>query len=150
MPADSAATSIMVRRAHAGDVTSVWPLVQELAASFTPEPVAFRAAFTELVARDDTLLGVATVTDDVVGYVLASRHTTLFANGPVAWVEELVVHPDGRRQGVGRALMRAAEQWAQDGDSVYLALATRRASDFYDALGYERSATFYRALLPRA
>jgi hypothetical protein len=40
--------------------------------------------------------------------------------------------------------MRGAESWAADHDAAYVALATRRADDFYATLGYTPSATFFR------
>ena len=53
---------------------------------------------------------VATIDDDVVGYILVSVHATLYANGPVVWIEELMVRDTDRHRGVGRNLVRAAER----------------------------------------
>ena len=47
-----------------------------------------------------------------LGYVAASVHPTLYANGPVTWIEELMVAEDARGRGVGRALVTAVERWA--------------------------------------
>lgn len=136
-----------VRRAEPDDADAVWPLTQLLATSFTPDHERFAVGFTDLVSREDTYLGVAEVSGQVVGYVVASRHSTLFANGAVGWVEELLVAPHVRRHGVGTALMSAVESWAATLDVAYVSLATRRADAFYTALGYEPSATFYRKVL---
>jgi hypothetical protein len=38
-----------------------------------------------------------------IGYVLGSRHLTFYANGPVGWVEEIVVRRQDRGHGIGRA-----------------------------------------------
>lgn len=72
---------------------------------------------------------------------------TFFANARVAWVEEVMVTEAARRRAVGTALMAQAEGWAREQDAAYISLATRRAANFYDALGYEDSATFFRKLL---
>ena len=41
--------------------------------------------------------------------------------------------------------MAAAEQWARERDDIaYMALTTRRAGDFYRAVGYEDSATYFK------
>ena len=139
---------IHVRPARLDDRDLIWPLTQQFATSFDPERSAFDSAFATLVGRTDTFMAVAEVpTAGIAGYTLASSHLTLFANGPVAWVEELMVSPDWRRGGVGASLMRAAEQWAQEQGAAYLALATRRAADFYEAIGYSESATFFRKAL---
>ena len=55
-----------------------------------------------------------------------------------------------RRSGIGRALMAEAERWAADVSAAYIALATRRAEEFYVILGYERSAAFLRKTLALA
>ena len=54
-----------------------------------------------------------------------------------------------RRQGIGRRLMEAFEAWALAREAKIIALATRRAADFYEALGYEESAAYFRKRLPR-
>lgn len=66
----------------------------------------------------------------------------------MVWVEELMVREDHRGQGVGRALMQAAEDWAAAHGATLVALATRRAAVFYEALGYRPSATYFSKLLP--
>jgi hypothetical protein len=43
--------------------------------------------------------------------------------------------------------MREFEEWARSRGSRLVALATRRATDFYLSLGYEESATYVRKLL---
>jgi GNAT superfamily N-acetyltransferase len=59
-------------------------------------------------------------------------------------VEEIIVHPDHRRKGVGKALMQSVEIWAKSQDSKLITLATRRAARFYEALGFQESTTYYR------
>lgn len=125
----------------------IWPLARDFATSFRPERAAFDLAFARLIDRDDTLLVVAVDEDAVVGYLLASVHDTLLANGSVGWVEEVTVAEGHRRAGIGALLMGAAETWARETGAAHLALASRRAGQFYLALGYEDSAAFYRKLL---
>jgi GNAT superfamily N-acetyltransferase len=86
-------------------------------------------------------------TASIVGYLLASSHLTFLANGPVVWVEEVMVDWPARGSGVGRQLMDAAETWARDQGAAYVSLASRRAGEFYLALGYEESATFFKKTL---
>lgn len=134
-----------VRSARPDDGDLIWPLTQQFATSFDPLRPAFDSAYAALLGRQDTFIAVAELpTAGIAGYLLASSHLTLFANGPVAWVEELMVSPDWRRGGMGESLMRAAETWAAEQGAAYVALATRRAADFYRAIGYSESATFFR------
>jgi GNAT superfamily N-acetyltransferase len=136
-----------IRRGAVDDADDVWPLVAQFATSYKPQRDAFDAAFTSLNTRDDTLVLVAETDGDIVGYLLASTHGTFFANAPVAWVEEVMVAEAARRAGIGAALMAEAESWAGEQGAAYISLATRRAASFYNALGYEDSATFFRKLL---
>ena len=95
-----------MRRARAGDGAQVWPLVRDFAVSYVPTEQIFERSFADLLARPDTLVLVAEEGGSILGYLLASWHGTLFADGPVAWVEELMVAPSVRRSGVGRATHR--------------------------------------------
>ena len=58
-----------------------------------------------------------------------------------AHVEQVSVHPDHQRQGVGRALLEAAEQWARAHDHARMTLTTFRDvpwnGPFYARLGWD-------------
>jgi GNAT superfamily N-acetyltransferase len=138
-------SGVQIRPASPEDVDQIWPLVREFAASYRPNRSIFDQSFQELLGRSDTLALVAEVPPSaIVGYLLASHHGTFFANGPVAWVEELMVSESVRRQGVATRLMDSAETWARNVPTAYVALASRRAGEFYLAAGYEDSATYFR------
>ncbi len=55
-----------------------------------------------------------------------------------------MVSESDRHLGVGSSLMSAAEVWAEAVPTAYVALASRRAGDFYRKIGYEDSAIFFR------
>lgn len=133
-----------VRPAAAGDADGVEVLAAELARSFPFSPERFRASYPELLAAPGARLLLAASGRDCAGYLLGFRHLTFYANGPVAWVEEIVVRRRDRGQGIGRALMGEFERWASAQGCALVALATRRAAPFYRALGYEESATYFR------
>ena len=139
---------LVVRPATPADRHRIWQLAQELATSFVPERLVFDASFDALLAAPNNLVLVAdSPTQGVVGYVLTSHHVAFFTNGPVAWVEELIVDQPARNGGAGRALMSAVEDWARSLGAAYVSLATRRTAAFYTAIGYEESAAFFRKLL---
>jgi GNAT superfamily N-acetyltransferase len=133
-----------VRHAGAGDADGVAELAAELAQSFTFSPERFRMNYPALLAADGACLLLAVNGHEHLGYLLGFRHLTFYANGPVAWAEEIVVRGHSRGQGIGRALINAFEQWAATQGCALVALATRRAAPFYRALGYEESATYFR------
>ncbi len=133
-----------VRHAGPGDADGVAALAAELAQSFAFSREKFRVSYPDLLATDGACLLLAASGHESLGYLLGFRHLTFYANGPVAWVEEIVVRRHDRGQGIGGALMSAFEQWAATRGCALVALATRRAAPFYRALGYEESATYFR------
>jgi GNAT superfamily N-acetyltransferase len=136
-----------IRHAGADDADGVAGLAAELAMSFEFSEERFRASYPALLAADSTCLLLAVNGHENLGYLLGFRHLTFYANGPVGWVEEIIVRHQDRGQGIGRLLMNAFEQWAAGRGCALVALATRRAAPFYHALGYEESATYFRKLL---
>ena len=137
----------LIRSANTADLDAIYALAKDFAASFVVEREAFRRVFERLLLESNTALFVVEHNAVVLSYCLAFDHDTFFANGRVSWVEEITIHPTHRGQGLGRTLMEAVERWAEQRDSKLVALATRRASAFYRALGYEESATYFRKVL---
>jgi GNAT superfamily N-acetyltransferase len=136
-----------IRQAGAGDVDEVAGLAAALTMSFEFSAARFRENYPSLLRDDGACLLLAVAGRESVGYLLGFRHLTFYANGPVGWVEEIVVRDQERGQGVGRILMSAFERWAADQGCALVALATRRAAPFYRALEYEESAAYFRKVL---
>ena len=142
-----------IRPATAADAVAVAGLAEGLAQSFAFSRASFDAHYPALLAAGHACLLVAVTgadaaRDDRVGYLLGFEHLTFYANGRVAWVEEVFVRGDLRGRGIGRALMTEFERWARRRGCALVALATRRAVPFYRAIGYEDSAAYLRKLLP--
>lgn len=135
-----------IRPARPDDVEQVFALAAELATSFEVRREAFVNSFHSLLAQDSARVLVADSGEELHGYLLGFQHLAFFTNGPIAWVEELMVGAQARRGGVGAALMAEFESWAYGHGCALVALATRRAAPFYQALGYEESATYFRKL----
>jgi GNAT superfamily N-acetyltransferase len=138
---------VPIRKLGSGDFDALFDLVQRFATSFVPERSAFNQSAQALFTRDDVWLAGGEVSGVLVGYCLGFEHLTFYANGRVAWVEEVMVAESFRRRGVGAALMNEFEAWARSRGSRLVGLATRRAAPFYAAIGYEASATYFRKLL---
>lgn len=126
------------------DKTIVLKLAQELATSFVVNPTEFPLIFDKILRSPHMHLAVAIYEDETVGYILGTIHPTFYANGNVAWVEELLVKEAYRRAGTGKQLMQHFEDWATSHNCGLIALATRRAGSFYTAIGYSESATYLK------
>jgi GNAT superfamily N-acetyltransferase len=61
--------------------------------------------------------------------------------GPAAWVEDVVIHPEARGQGLGRRLLDAVQTWARQRGITRLQLQADRenapALAFYHHLGWQ-------------
>jgi GNAT superfamily N-acetyltransferase len=142
------------RPALAADEDAVWPLARDLATSFAPEREAFGRSYRAILADPHAAVLVAVdavegATGRVVGYAHVLTHPAFHANGDIAWIEEVAVDADHRGAGYGRVLMEAAERWARAAGASYVALATRRAAEFYRALDYEESAVYFKKTFAR-
>jgi GNAT superfamily N-acetyltransferase len=140
-------SAIKIRHATGHDAAAVATLAGELAQSFAFSREQFSSSYAALLDTGDACLLVADGGARPVGYLLGFWHLTFYANGPVGWVEEILVRGEDRGRGVGRSLMTAFEQWAARRGCTLVALATRRAAPFYSALGYEPSASYLRKVL---
>lgn len=138
---------IVIRRAEPADGPALFLLARAFATSFVVEEQAFKRSLAELLSETAAFLAVADHDDTIVGYLLGFDHPSFFANGRVAWVEEIMVSEIFRRQGIGGRLMATFETWARSREAQQIALATRRAAKFYQTLGYEESATYFRKRL---
>ena len=139
--------AISIRKASEDDADALFGLAKEMATSFVPERAAFEIALADIISTDGANLNVAEVNSEIVGYCLGFDHYSFYANGRIAWVEEITVKESVRRRGVGKVLMENFEEWSSQRGNRLVALATRRAASFYKSVGYEESATYFRKLL---
>ncbi|UYM07548.1 GNAT family N-acetyltransferase [Solicola gregarius] len=104
----SAAAAVRLRPATAEDVGGVLAL-WSIAAENAGRPSDTRDAVGRLLARDpDALLLAVDETDRVIGTIIVGF------DGWRCHLYRLAVHPDARRQGVGRLLLEHAEQRLRD------------------------------------
>lgn len=124
----------MSRRASSDDVAELVSAYEWLFAppgskpgGWDPEKAAER--LLEAIASDDAEIFVVEVDGAIAGFISAywDIHSVRF--GRRVWVEDLAVDPDQRSQGLGKALLDAAKDWARARGASHLELdsATTRA-----------------------
>lgn len=107
----------------------------------------WRLALSKLVALAEPYVGFLAFTeaDEAVGMIdVRVRNYAEGAPGLAApYVEDLWVHPDHRRRGVGRRLLQAAEQWARDESFDWLGSDARldnvESHSWHRAAGFEET-----------
>lgn len=138
---------LRVRRAKFADEFGLFALVSQFPTPTPPTRETFAEALRIKLKDHDGFVAVAELSSELVGYVAGDCHETFYAGGKVAWVDEILVVEQARRQGVGRALMAEFETWAENGRCRMIGLATRAAASFYEELGFEDSAGYYKRYL---
>ena len=138
---------LKVRRATVGDEFALFALVSRFPTPTPPSRETFAEGLRKKLRDPDGFIAVAELAGQLVGYVAGDAHETFYAGGKVAWVDEILVAEDSRRQGIGRALMAEFDSWAENGRCRLIGLATRGAASFYEELGFEDSAGYFKRYL---
>ena len=139
--------SVTVRRVVAADAPALFLLVEQFPTPTACPEKTFDVLLESKLKDPRSCIIVAELDGALIGYVSGSVRTAFHAAGATAWVDEILVLPELRRGGVGHQLMSAFETWAADNRSVLVALATRGATNFYEKLGYESRAGYFKKYL---
>jgi GNAT superfamily N-acetyltransferase len=135
------------------DSVAVADLTGQLGYPSTPEQI--RERFAALSRDPESAILVAEDEDGgLIGWVHVIGRRALVLD-PYAELGGLVVDAAARRQGAGRALVSAAEQWAEDHGYPTMGVRSNmkrvEARPFYEGLGYAitKSQNVYRKALRR-
>ncbi|WP_217362282.1 GNAT family N-acetyltransferase [Cohnella herbarum] len=139
--------NIKYRNADLEDEEELFVLAENLATSNKLNKTDFSRIFSELLSNNNVDLVIAETESRLVGYAMSFHHSTFYANGLISWVEELIVLEEYRGKRIGKKLMKIIEEKAYGRGSKLVALATRRASEFYKAIGYDESAIYFKKTL---
>jgi ribosomal protein S18 acetylase RimI-like enzyme len=139
--------SVFVRKATQEDMLEIFNLANQLSESINISESYFQANFYHFIENDSHCLLVAVQNGAVSGYVSGCFHNTIYASGPVAYVDEIVVDVPARGMRIGSILMTQFEEVSKEKGCVIVSLATYGAKNFYEALGYNSKAGYYKKYL---
>lgn len=136
-----------IRPAVEADLEAMTQLIGRLFAlepDFIFDPAKVRRGLLLLLAREESAaLWVADRAGRVVGLCTAQIAISTAAGGPVAWVEDVVISPDLRGQGLGRRLLDSVAAWAKRRGLARLQLLADRENEnalaFYRHLGWQNT-----------
>jgi GNAT superfamily N-acetyltransferase len=140
---------ISVRTATQVDATAAAQCLAALGFVVPAERIAAKLSSPAADVLSKTYVATDTATGAVLGVLGVHRIPMLHWAGDIARVTVLAVRVDAQRQGVGRALMAAAEDfaWSQHCERLEVVTGDHRigAHAFYARLGYElRSKRFVK------
>ncbi len=133
------APDLLIRRSRSNDEASILHLLQLIPANQGLSEGEIHAA--RLRFRESTSLDVLVAENqgEIVGFLVLSYVSAL--TGLRAWIDDIAVDPERRRQGIGQALVEAAIQRASRRGATHLFMDTSRGSldaqRFYRACGFE-------------
>lgn len=134
----------IIREARAGDLNALVELLGllfSLESDFAPDAARQRRGLTQLMTQGrNRLVLVAELSGSVVGMATAQVLVSTAEGGPALLLEDVVVRPEARGQGLGRALLRRLEDWGLALGATRLQLLADKhnspAHDFYRACGF--------------
>jgi GNAT superfamily N-acetyltransferase len=125
------------------DAAEIARLVTEL--GYPVEVGALLPRLQALLTHPDHLVTVAAGPNDRLSGMILAEHRVLLLYGPQVEIMGLSVGSDVRRMGVGRALVKAVEAWAQQfGDSPIVVrsnVVRPESHPFYEKISYKRTKT---------
>jgi len=133
-----------IREARAGDLESLVELLGllfALEADFAVDAGRQRRGLAQLMAKSrNRLVLVAERAGSVVGMATAQALVSTAEGGPALLLEDVVVRPEARGLGLGRALIACLEAWGLDLGATRLQLLADKdnapALEFYRACGF--------------
>jgi len=135
---------LIVRPAAEEDAPAMASLLAHLGYPAAAEELPGRLARVR-ASGDDAYVAVSS--GQIVGLATVHSRDVLHGALPVAQLTALVVPPNMRGRGVGRALVQVAEQWAREtgADRLVVTTALHRADAplFYERLGFEHTGRRY-------
>jgi len=106
------------------------------------DPARARKFIQDRLTREDSVIFLAEHDDQVLGFTQLYPSLSSLSTARVWVLNDLFVAPEGRRKGVGEALLARARWHAEETGAAYLELATEQsnvdAQRLYERLGWRK------------
>lgn len=126
------------------DLVELLGLLFSIEADFAPDPERQREGLSLMLGKGPRVVLVAVSSDDgtgrVIGMATAQVVISTAEGGPALLVEDVVVRPQARGRGIGKALITRIEAWGKRMGATRLQLLADRdntgSHGFYEACGF--------------
>jgi ribosomal protein S18 acetylase RimI-like enzyme len=108
---------ILIRHARTQDIETLAALLEELfqiEKDFIPDAAHQRSGLYKLLEEAQAVILVAESRGEVIGMCTVQTVISTAEGGLAGILEDMIVAASARRQGIARALVKAAEEWAQE------------------------------------
>jgi ribosomal protein S18 acetylase RimI-like enzyme len=123
---------LIIRPARIDDIDPLTGLLQELftlEADFVPNAARQMAGLKRLLRESRAVILIAESCGEVVGMCTVQTVISTAEGGNAGLLEDMIVARKARRQGIGRALLEAAQRWAEGRGLTRLQLLVERDND---------------------
>jgi GNAT superfamily N-acetyltransferase len=122
----------------AADLADPLALLEEFIRDGEPVPYDFAQKLRRAVEAGDIEILAARTQDRALGVAVLAYRLNVSAGGPFASIEDLYVSPKARRQGIGKALLEAADERcvARGISYVEVQVEDNAAEAFYSTSGF--------------
>lgn len=112
------------------------------------DPVKFKAYLSERISRGEAIVFIARLDDDkAVGFTLLYPTFSSVSQARIYVLNDLFVHPEYRKKGIAKDLMRAASEFGRTQGAVRLHLETqeenKKAQRLYETTGWKKEIGYY-------
>lgn len=133
---------MQIRMMQEGDLGGILPLFEQLWPGKALDPEALARVFAHGTELGTYVYFCAEEARRVVGFCSLAFHNSLWQEGPVAYIEVLVVDESLRSIGIGKQLTEKAIEIARSRGCKKIELDSafhrERAHTFYERLGFEK------------
>ena len=147
-----------IRTTEERDFPAILEMLDELLGfeqDFAPDPIKQRRALRMLLARDESTIFTAEnpATGEVLGHCSVQLLVSSCEGAYSGLIEDIVVIPAARGQGIGTQLLEAAIQWSVKHGATRMQLVcddqNPTAARLYEHLGWERVHLWTYFLFPQ-
>ena len=142
-------STITIRQAALTDIEALTVLFDEYRQFYgrASDTKAARAFLISRFEHGESVLFLALQDNEPIGFTQLYPSFSSLSLGRTFVLNDLFVHPSGRKKGIGTVLIHAATEYAKTVGAIFMSLSTATtnttAQSLYQSLGWQRDEQFW-------